>query len=132
MNIAQIAGRLRATIVHFSGKLSLGLPKVMRRFVAEAMYEIAAKGSVRLSEIARILEEPIAMKKTVDRLSSRLAYVGLSDHLTDRIIDDASSRITEDTLLIIDPSEITKKYAKKMQYLDMVRDGSEGERSIGY
>ena len=132
MNIAQIAGRLRATIVHFSGKLSSGLPKVMRRFVAEAMYGIAAKGSVRLSEIARILEEPIAMKKTVDRLSSRLAYGGLSDHLTDRIIDDASSRIMEDTLLIIDPSEITKKYAKKMQYLDMVRDGSEGELSIGY
>ena len=104
MNIAQIAARLRATIVHFSGRLSSGLPKVMRRFVAEAMYGIAAKGSVRLSEIARILEEPIAMKKTVDRLSSRLAYGGLSDHLTDRIIDDASSRITEDTLLIIDPS----------------------------
>jgi len=83
--------------MRFLGKLSLGLPKVMRRFVAEAMYGIAAKGSVRLSEIARILEEPIAMKKTVGRLSSRLAYVRLGDHVTDRIIDDASSRITEDT-----------------------------------
>ena len=71
------------------------------------------------------------MKKTVNRLSSRLGYGGLSDHLTDRIIDDASSRITDYTLLIIDPSEIAKKYAKKMQYLDTVRDDSEGELSIG-
>ena len=71
------------------------------------------------------------MKKTVTRLSSRLGYGGLSDHLTDRIIDDASSRITEDTLLIIDPSETAKKYAKKMQYLDTVRDGSDGGLSIG-
>ena len=35
-------------------------------------------------------------------------------------------------LMQVDPSEITKKYAKKMQYLDTVRDGSEGELSIGY
>ena len=33
--------------------------------------------------------------------------------------------------LIIDPSDITKKYAKKMQYLDTVRDGTEGGLSIG-
>jgi hypothetical protein len=132
VNIAQIAGRLRGKIVQFSGKLSSGLPKVMRRFVAEAMYGIAAKGSVRLSEIARALEEPIAMKKTVNRLSSRLGYGALGDHLTDRIIDDASARIQNNTLLIIDPSEVTKKYAKKMQYLDMVRDGSEGGLSSGY
>jgi hypothetical protein len=45
VNVAQIAARLRVTIVHFSGKLSLGLPKVMRRFVTEAMYEIAARFS---------------------------------------------------------------------------------------
>ena len=132
MNIAQIAGKLRGKMVQFSGKLSLGLPKVMRRFVAEVMYGIAARGSVRLSEIARVLEEPIAMKKTVNRLSSRLGHVGLGDHVTERIIDDASSRITEDTLLIIDPSEIAKKYASKMQYLDTVRDGSEGGLSSGY
>lgn len=34
--------------------------------------------------------------------------------------------------MIIDPSEITKKYAKKIQYLDTVRDGSEGVLSIRY
>jgi len=39
----------------------VGLPKVMRRFVHEAMYGVAAKGSVRLSEIARVLEELISI-----------------------------------------------------------------------
>jgi hypothetical protein len=43
--MTQIAARLRVTIVHFSGKLSSGLPKVIRRFVTEAMYEIAARFS---------------------------------------------------------------------------------------
>jgi hypothetical protein len=57
---------------------------------------------------------------------------GLSGHGTERIIDDASSRIRDDTLLIIDPAEIIKKYASKMQYLDGVRDGIEAGPSSGY
>jgi len=101
MNIPQVAGRLRVQIIQFSGKLSVGLPKVMRRFVAEAIYGIAARGSVRLSDIARALEESILMKKTIDRLSSRLDYTGLKDHITGQVLDDASSRIGKDTLLIM-------------------------------
>jgi len=119
-------------MVAFSGKLSEGLPKVMRRFVAEAVYGIAARGSVRLSEIARALGEEISLKKTIDRLCVRLAYRGLRSHLTEAVIRDASVRIREDTLLVIDISEIVKKYAKRMEYLCRVRDGSEGELADGY
>ena len=35
----------------------------------------------------------------------------------------AAGRIGEDTLLIIDLSDLSKKYAKKMEYLATVRDG---------
>ncbi|MBW2038257.1 MAG: hypothetical protein JRI46_01450 [Deltaproteobacteria bacterium] len=132
MNITQVCAKLRAQMVLFSGKLSDGLPKVMRRFVAEAVYGIAARGSVRLSEIARALQEEISLKKTIDRLCVRLAYPGLRSHLTEAIIRDASSRVGEDTLLIIDTSEVVKKYAKKMEYLCRVRDGSEGVLADGY
>jgi len=51
VNIAQIAGKLRGKIIDFSGKVSLGLPKMMGRFVDEIISGIAAKGSVRLSEL---------------------------------------------------------------------------------
>ena len=57
---------------------------------------------------------------------------GFKDHITERILDDASTRIGEDTLLIIDPSDIARKYAGSMEYLDMVRDGSEDKLSSGY
>ena len=132
MNIPQVAGRLRVRIIQFSGKLSVGLPKVMRRFVTEAICWIAARGSVRLSDIARALEGSILMKKTIESLWSRLDYTGLKDHITGQVLDDASSRIGKDTLLIIDPSNIVKKHARSMEYLDMVRDGSEGKLSCGY
>jgi len=44
----------------------------------------------------------------------------------------ASSRVKEDTLLVLDISDIAKKYAQKMEYLSMVRDGSEGTLANGY
>lgn len=132
MNIAQVGAKLRGQMVCFSGELSDGLPKVMRRFVAEAVYGICARGSVRLSEIARALDEGISLKKTIDRLCARLAYGGLGRHMTEAVIRDASSRIRDDTLLVVDLSEVVKKYARKMQYLCRVRDGSEGELADGY
>jgi hypothetical protein len=132
MNIAQICFKLRGQMVLFSGKLSEGLPKVMRRFVAEAIYGIAARGSVRLSETVRALAEEISLKKTIDRLSARVAYAGLARHLTEAVIRDASSRIKHDMLLIVDISEVARKYARNMQYLSRIRDGSEGKIADGY
>jgi hypothetical protein len=38
----------------------------------------------------------------------------------------------DDTLLIIDPTDISKKYAKHMQYLSKVGDGSTGQIRDGY
>jgi hypothetical protein len=43
-----------------------------------------------------------------------------------------SKHINQDTLLIVDPSDIHKKYAKKMQYLAEIRDGSEDAIGKGY
>jgi hypothetical protein len=43
-----------------------------------------------------------------------------------------SWRIKEDTLLVIDTTDISKKYAKKMEYMASVHDGSEGGLGKGY
>ena len=51
--IAQTARRLRGQIDEFSGNLSLGLSKPLRRFVAEALQGIVGRQSVLLSEIDR-------------------------------------------------------------------------------
>ena len=108
------------------------MPKVTRRFVAEAVWGIAAKGSVRLSQIARSLEESIPLIKTINRLSARLSEKELARRLTEKIIEDAAPKIKRDTLIIIDPSDIAKIYAKKMEYLARVRDGSDGKIVDGY
>ncbi len=55
--IAQAAGRIRGQIEQFSGNLSAGLCKVLRRLVFEVIHGILARRSVHLTEIGRALEE---------------------------------------------------------------------------
>jgi hypothetical protein len=132
MNIAKIAQKIQGQIEQFSGKLSAGLPKVARRFVGEALYGIQSRGSVRLSEIGRSLAEGIALHKTITRLSNQLQRPGLLEHLEERIIGEGAQRIQQETLLIVDVSDIVKPYAEKMQYMAQVRDGSSGSIEDGY
>ena len=126
MNYARIVHKVREQIIKFSGELSFGWPKVLRRFIAEATYGIQARQSVRLTEIARSLEEKIPLRKTQYRLCRQLGQRDLWTRITDSICRMASSRVKEDTLLVLDISDIAKKYAQKMEYLAMVRDGSSG------
>ncbi len=115
--IVRTASKMRAYLDDFSGSLSSGLGKPARRFVSEALYGIAARGSVRLSEIGRALEETIALAKTETRLSRNLGRPELRAHLGAAVLREGGARIGARTLLVLDISDIAKPYAEKMQYL---------------
>jgi hypothetical protein len=132
MHGSKVAVKLRQKIVNFSGELSRGLPKTAGRFVSEMLYGIQARQSVMLTEVSRSLEEPTTIKKTEERLSRQLARRGLGEVVQHNVLSKAAQRIKDDTLLIIDLSDIRKRYARKMQYLAKVRDGSEGQIADGY
>jgi len=132
MHYAKTASKLRELILRFSGELSADLPKPCRRFVAEMLYGLQARQSVRLTEIGRALGEPLSLKKTEYRLCRQLRRSGLWERLTARILRMAASRVHDRTLLILDLSDISKKYARKMEYLAHVHDGSEGGVGTGY
>jgi len=132
MYFAKTAQKLREQMVRFSGELSADLPKVVRRFVAEMIFGIQARGSVRLTEVGRALGERISLKKTEERLSRQLGRRGLERRIQRRLIEQAAPRIEDDTLLVLDLSDVTKKYAERMENLGRVRDGSEKELAWGY
>jgi hypothetical protein len=132
MYYAKTAQKIREQILRFSGELSFGLPKPARRFVAEMIYGIQARQSVRLTEIGRALEERIPLRKTEYRLCRQLKRTGLWERLTQRLCRMAASRIEESTLLILDLTDISKKYARRMEYLAGVHDGSEDSVANGY
>jgi hypothetical protein len=96
------------------------------------VYGIQASESVLLTEIGRALNEPIALRKTQWRLSRNLQRPELEGVVQQNVLRMAAPRIQNDTLLIVDPSDIAKKYAEKMEYLGRVRDGSAHKLAKGY
>jgi len=96
------------------------------------IFGIQARGSVRLTEVGRALGEEISLKKTEERLSRQLGRRRLDREIQRRLIEHAAPRIDDDTLLVLDLSDVTKKYAEKMEHLTRVRDGSEKELGWGY
>ena len=133
MNFSHLANKLRSKITRFSGILSLDLDKTAQRFVREAVYGIMASQSVMLTEIGRQLESTVPLKKIEERFSRQLIKSRIWDRLHQRILSLASSRVKDRTLLVLDLSDVKKKYAEKMEYLAKVHDGSEdGEIVDGY
>ena len=130
--IHQIGRQLRQQIHYFSGELCSDLGSIATRFVEEAVFGISSSGSVRLTEIGRSLEEDIPLHATHKRLSRNLACEDLERNIGEKVLRLGSKRINDNTLLIVDPSDIQKKYAKKMQYLANVRDGSDDRIGKGY
>ena len=113
------------------GKLSLGLCKPARRLVHE-MIGIQARQSVRLSEVVRSLEENIPFIKTEMRLSNNPARPALRPVLQRALLREGDHRVGWDSLLVLDPSDVIKPYALKMECPARVRDGSKKEIGNGY
>jgi len=132
MHDAKAAHRIRVQVERFSGNLCAGLAKVARRAVREVLYGIQARGSVRLSEIARSLKESTGLKKVIERLGRQLERPGLREQVRANHLREAARWIDEDTLLVVDPTDLTKPYGRKMEHLAQVRDGSEKKLAPGY
>ena len=97
------------------------------------LYWIQASKDVKLSNIARSLNEEIALIKTKSRLSRNLGRMDLTESINGKLTAEGSKRIQQETVIALDLSDLGKPYAEKMEYLAWVRDGSTGERrSKGY
>ena len=56
-----------------------------------------------------------------------LSSKGLERGLHDAIAAEGARKVHQDTLIILDPSDVQKPYAKKMEHLAKVWDGSKGD-----
>jgi hypothetical protein len=129
-----IATKLLSQLNSFLGRISPHFHKPVARFIGDMMYGIMAEKDVKLSSIVRALKEKITPKKVEDRLSRMLSSSELEHTLHDVIAEMGATKVHKDTLIILDPSDIQKPYAKKMEHLAKVWDGSKGEvgDNLGY
>jgi hypothetical protein len=128
----RITATLKGQLSKFSGIISKGFKKPKQKLIHEMIYGIQAAKDVKLSNISRTLKEDQALIKTEDRLSRNLDDCDFTDGINDEICRLAAPKITDEMVIAIDPGDIRKKYAQKMEFLARVRDGSEGEIGNGY
>ena len=132
--IYQIGRKLRQQIHYYSDELCSGMGTIASRFVEEAIFGISSSGSVRLTGIGRALEEKIPLHATHKRLSQNLADEDLEHNIGSKVLGLGSKRINENTLLIVDPSDVQKNMPKKCNiWLKSVMGARiELEKGIGY
>lgn len=116
---------------HFS-HFSTVTSKTEHRFLKDTLRGILSSRSCILRQIAQSLEEKIALEKVCKRLRHHLDKPDLNDRITEQQIRKSCYRAPNNTLYIVDPSDIFKPYAKKMEGLSRVRDGSTGKNVNGY
>ncbi len=132
MQDSKLRSRLKAQLTKFTSELCEGLSRPLEKFVGQMLFGIQASQDVKLSNIARSLKEEIPLIKVEDRLSRNLKAVALEAELAPQLVKMASRRVSANTVLCLDLSDIRKEYAKKMEHLAPVHDGSTGEVHAGY
>ena len=132
MNATQTALKIREQIDGFMGIVFPHFSKPTCKFLHQMVFAIQSAKDIKLSQIARALDEPVSLKKTEERLSRNIQTAGLDMKLNRIIAAEGAKRIKKDTLIIVDPTDIRKEYARKMPHLATIHDGSSGELATGY
>lgn len=131
-NYNTLKHNLKRDIVNYSKKISKKLKRTESKFTTQMIYGLLTAQSCQLSKISRALNEDILLKKTIDRLSRNLNNFTSAEILHESYLSTIKSHIDDESVLIIDGSDITKNHATKMECISKVRDGSSGEIKNGY
>lgn len=132
-NDTKTTRKIKEKIINFSSDIGKNFKKPCQKFICQIIFGIQAAKDVKLSNISRALNEEIPLIKTENRLSRHLSKYDFAEEVEERILIKAGNRIKEGTVLALDLSDIRKEFARKMEYLARVYDGSTGEKySPGY
>ena len=127
MHDTTIAAKLLKQLESFLGRISPHFHRPVARFTGDMIYGIMAEKDVKLASVVRALKEETTPRKVEDRLSRMLSSDGLEAGPHGLVASEGARRVHRDTLIILDPSDVQKPYARKMEYLAKVWDGSRGE-----
>jgi hypothetical protein len=103
-----------------------------RRFLTDFLVGLVSAGHVHLTAIARGLSRGLGnIHATEKRLSRHLG----SEHwdmspLADQLLCRSADRVTDDTLLVADLTDLAKYYARHLEGLGRIHDGSDPDKRL--
>lgn len=96
------------------------------------LYRIQAAKDGTLSNMAMTLKEQQALIKTEDRQSRNPEEKDFTEVINEQVCRLGAAKVTDDTVIVVEPGDIWKKCARKMKLLGKAYDGSEREVGNGY
>ena len=109
----------------FAKKMNQGFGKVERNFIDHMLLGMSRSQSVLLTDIARNSINGVSVKKSNERLSRQLGKFNAEKFEKNRM-DLVAEILPENKMYLVDDSEVVKPCAQKMEFLEYVRDGSDG------
>jgi len=132
INYNTLGNSLKIGLLNFSKKVSINFNKPTQKFVSDMIFGIIASNSCKLTDISRELKEPIALKKTVERLGRNLSDFSETEPLMQNYLSAVKPSLGSDTMLLVDSGDATKSCSPKMEAIGSVYDGSTGKYADGY
>ncbi len=93
---------------------------------------ILKNGSVWVNQIASGINDSIALSRTTKRFRTHYNKECFFAKLFKGHQDSVKGKINHNDYILVDGSDIQKKYAKMMEGIDWVKDGDKGGLGLGY
>ena len=129
-----VISKTRNQLAQFINPIAEPADKPRRKFLRQAVGAVLLSGSLVIMEFSRLIHDDCCdIFYRVKRLLNHLTSPGGDLSAVVRAYREQMARYIEpDTPLIIDMTDIAKPRARRMDYLNLVRDGSEGKLVNGY
>jgi hypothetical protein len=126
---------ISANLLNYLKIIAADLTLPQKKFLKDSVIGLIRCGKPIVCQIARHLpNQQTSFLSRLDRLDAQLT--NYNNNFTDKINKQLPNLwlplIKDDTPIILDLSDIAKPLAKKMDYLAVVRDGSNGKLINGY
>lgn len=133
MRLQQHTGhKVKKQLKRYLDKTLPPMGKVAQKAIYDLSFGILKSGDVKVTNIARALDEPCDLKHTVKRLNDRLGTDNYVATVESAVADQYPKAFDDNTVVAIDTTDTTKRYARKMENLSKVRDGDTGKIGLGY
>ena len=128
-----LCAAIRRRLYGFARDLATPFPDSRRaRFVEEMVAGLVIANHVHLSKVARAVGRGSENVHAAEKRLSR--HLG-SEHwdmspLADRLLADSAAKVSADTLIVADLTDLAKYYAKKLEGLGRIHDGSDPDKRL--
>ncbi len=132
MELRELSTKIQIKLHQYSKHFGSSFKRPEKKFVEQMVFGILKGGKVQLNSIAQNLQDSVSLKKSTERLGRQLGAIDMWQRVSESTLQTQRYYLRQCKYMIVDLSDIQKRYAEKMSGLGLVWDGSEKKKGQGY